>query len=76
MTDLYQSVTPCTHPERWSEVERTLFEQGKCCWQVAYGTGRIIHCAEDSKQGASFGYCIEHTDQFLETFYPNGTPRP
>ncbi|MGW0805584.1 hypothetical protein [Nonomuraea sp. NPDC002799] len=76
MTDLYQSITPHTHPERWTEVEKKLFGQGKCCWLIESGTVQNVYCTEESKQGASFGHCIEHADQFLEDFYPNGTPRP
>ncbi|GGK62632.1 hypothetical protein Ppa06_21070 [Planomonospora parontospora subsp. parontospora] len=75
VTDIYQNVTPYTHPERWTVQEKKLFDAGRCCWVIGTGSGSVEHCGEPSEEGASYGYCPEHADQFRENCYPNGTRR-
>jgi hypothetical protein len=77
MTDHDRVVTPYTDPNRWTEAEKALFEQGKCSWVVEYGNfGGVVHCGEPSKAGASFGHCADHEADLLELHWPDGTPRP
>lgn len=72
-------ITPETNPLRFSEVEKALFDAGKCCWQVTYGTGYLTdaqgYCGWKSRPGASFGHCEIHDDELLEEFCPDGTRR-
>lgn len=72
-------ITPETNPLRFSEMEKALFDAGKCCWRVEYGTGWLEgdegYCGWKSRPGASFGHCEIHDDELLEQFCPDGTRR-
>lgn len=71
-------ITPESNPQRFTAIEKSLFDAGKCCWQVEYGTGRLSresYCGWKSRPGASFGHCEIHDDELLEHFYPDGTRR-
>jgi hypothetical protein len=73
MASLSHVITPYTHPGRWTEDEKALFDQGRCCWVIASGRGRIEYCGEPSEEGAPFGYCPEHTDHLFENHQCAGT---
>lgn len=74
--DRNRIVTPYTDPDRWTEDEQALFDEGRCSWTVEFGNwGPVVHCGEPSEPGVSFGHCAEHNDQMLETCYPDGSPR-
>lgn len=76
MDDHDRIVKPYTDPDRWTEEERALFDQGRCSLVVEYGNfGGVVHCGEPSEPGASFGHCAECDEQMLETCYPDGSPR-
>lgn len=70
-------VTPYTDPDRWTEEERALFDEGRCSWDVGFlqfgETGGL--CGEPSKPSASFGNCADHEEELLKTCYPDGSPR-
>jgi hypothetical protein len=72
-------ITPETNPLRFSVKEKALFDAGKCCWQVEYGTGLLDgdegYCGEKSRPGATYGYCEIHDDELLEQFCPDGSRR-
>jgi hypothetical protein len=75
--DRNKIVTPYTDPDRWTEKEKTLFDQGKCSWQTGFGLypGHMEWCGQPSKPGTSFGHCAQHDKEMLETCYPDGSPR-
>lgn len=76
MTNRNRIVTPYTDPDRWTDEEKEIFDQGLCSWVIEFGNGRgVIHCREQSEPGASFGYCTEHNDALLEDHWPDGSPR-
>jgi hypothetical protein len=68
----YRIVTPYTDPDRWTEDEKELFDQGLCSEDIAAGRP----CRMPSKPGASFGWCARHEAAMLECHYPDGTNRP
>ena len=74
MTDHNRKVTPYTDPGRWTEEEKALFDQQKCCWQTEIGHSGSKYCKEPSAPAASFGYCAEHLEQLLAEHQPDGTP--
>jgi len=71
----YRIVTPYTAPDRFTDIERELFDAGKCSWQTAYGMPYTEYCGRPSKKGASFGNCAEHESELLTDYFPDGTPR-
>jgi hypothetical protein len=72
----YRCVTPYTDPDRFTEEEKALFDQGKCPWQTAYGLPGTEYCGKPSKSGASFGHCDEHDEEMAEGYYPDGSRLP
>jgi hypothetical protein len=72
-------ITPETSPLRFSVIEKALFNMGRCCWQVEYGTGYLTdaqgYCGWKSRPGATYGYCEIHDDELLEQFCPDGSRR-
>jgi hypothetical protein len=76
LNDHMRIVTPDTEPSRFTALELAFYRQGKCGWQLAYGTGGADeYCANPSKPGASFGHCAEHEAELLEEYFPDGSPR-
>lgn len=71
-----QIITPTSDPDRWTEKEKALFDQGKCSWQTEFGNwGPPKYCGEKSKPGASFGHCARHERELLEDHWPDGSPK-
>jgi hypothetical protein len=75
--DRTRIVTPYTDPDRWTEEETALFDEGRCSWDVGVQYfGQTDHlCGAPSEPGASFGHCAAHSAEMLETCYPDGSPR-
>ena len=71
----WERITPHTHPERFTDEEQAIFDEGKCCWLTAYGLPHALHCRRPSDPNMPFGYCREHGEEFLEAYLPNGNPR-
>lgn len=73
-------ITPHTDPQRFTEQEKKIFDDGKCCWQTETGTIASWepgggYCGAPSNPGATFGLCEEHELELLEDFYPDGSRR-
>ena len=57
------AITPGTDPDRFTDQEKALFDQGKCSAVTEYGNGgRTKHCGQPSQPGTDFGACAEHAD--------------
>lgn len=62
----YPKITPYTHPERFTDEEKAMYDAGLCGYQTAYGGVSAYgewdaYCTEPSMPGADFGFCTEHT---------------
>jgi hypothetical protein len=51
---------------RFTGDEWRLYQQGKCCWQTAYGMPWISYCGRKSEPGHPFGHCSKHARELAE----------